>query len=180
MRGVIRAPGFSLIELMVVVAVTAILLAVAVPSFNTLLINNRSAAQANAFVDSLNYARAEAVKRPQSQPVYVSTADGGANWQVGWQVWVDANNNGLYDGSSELLKLYAKLSGATTLVSTTPTGLTDVIFINTGAARAKVGTTGNTSASFTFHYSPGSSFCRDVIIKNTGLIFIPTAGVACP
>ena len=55
--------GFTLIELMVTVAVLAIVLSLGVPSYRALIINNRLTAQANALVASINLARSEAIKR---------------------------------------------------------------------------------------------------------------------
>lgn len=58
--------GFTLIELMVTIAVAAVLLTVAIPSFRDLLARNELTTTANAWVGALSTARAEAVKRNQS------------------------------------------------------------------------------------------------------------------
>lgn len=58
-----RAQGFSLIELMVAVAILAILLALAVPSFQDMIQQNRVRTAAADLNDSLNLARSEAIKR---------------------------------------------------------------------------------------------------------------------
>lgn len=55
--------GFTLIELMVTIAVAAILLAVAVPSFRHLIISNRLTTAANEVVTALTVARSESIKR---------------------------------------------------------------------------------------------------------------------
>jgi prepilin-type N-terminal cleavage/methylation domain-containing protein len=54
--------GFTLIELIVVMAVAAILLGIAMPSFRSFVQNSRLATQANSLVYSLNLARSEAIK----------------------------------------------------------------------------------------------------------------------
>ena len=58
-----RQSGFTLVELMVTIAIAAILLGLGVPSFRTLIENNRIAAASNDVVTGLQFARSEAVKR---------------------------------------------------------------------------------------------------------------------
>jgi len=57
------ARGFTLIELMITLAVAVILLVIAVPSFRTMTISNRLTTTANAVVGALNITRMEAIKR---------------------------------------------------------------------------------------------------------------------
>ena len=55
--------GITLIELVVTIAVLAVAVAIAVPSYNTLITTNRIASEVNELVASLQYARREAVRR---------------------------------------------------------------------------------------------------------------------
>ena len=83
--------GFTLIELMVTVAVVAILAMVAVPSFSEAMLSNKLAGYANNFVASALLARSEAIKRNatvtlcRSADPYTSCANSGS-WQQGWIV----------------------------------------------------------------------------------------------
>lgn len=58
-----RARGFTIVELMVTVAVAAILLVIAVPSFRNIINSNRLTTATNTLVNALNTARMEAIKR---------------------------------------------------------------------------------------------------------------------
>ncbi len=93
-----RARGFTLVELMVTVAVAAVVLALAVPSFQTTLRNHRLTTYANEFIAALNLARTEAIRR--GQPVVVCKSqdgntclEGGNKWEVGWIAFVDRNGD---------------------------------------------------------------------------------------
>src|SRR5687768_5278862 len=55
--------GFTLIELMITIGVLAVLVMLAIPSFTTVINNNRLAANANELIASLQLARTEAVRR---------------------------------------------------------------------------------------------------------------------
>lgn len=62
LRARCRACGFTLVELMVTLAVAAILAMIAVPSFQRIMLSNRLNTTANALVNAINLARLDAVK----------------------------------------------------------------------------------------------------------------------
>ncbi len=83
--------GFTIVELMITVSVASILLAVAVPSFNQLMVTNRLTTQANDFVSALNYARSEAIKRNTSVSLCrasSATATTCATAAGNWSDWI--------------------------------------------------------------------------------------------
>lgn len=86
--------GFTLVELMVTVAIAAILLAIAAPSFVSLSSSNAAESAATRLVDSLAYARSEAITR--SANVTVCSKTQGANtcsnansWVNGWLIYIE-------------------------------------------------------------------------------------------
>lgn len=79
-----RQRGFSLIELMVVVAMVAIFASLAAPSFSNFVAGQRVKTTAYDLATSLLLARSEALKR--NQTVTVAPTDTTAGWAGGWQV----------------------------------------------------------------------------------------------
>ncbi|MES2369189.1 MAG: GspH/FimT family pseudopilin [Pseudomonadota bacterium] len=107
--------GFTLVELLVVLAVGSILLAIAVPGYGFLMNTNRLAAVTNDLVTALQLARSEAVKRGMRVTV-CKTGDAGAvppacdatvDWHEGWLVFVDAGMTGVIDANDALLRVQA-------------------------------------------------------------------------
>lgn len=117
-----KASGFTLIELMVTVAVLAILVTIALPSFRAVIIDSRMAGQSNEFLAALTFARSEAIKRNAN--VTLSAKSG--SWANGWVV-TDANGTTLRDHAA--LEASSTLSGG---------GATTLTFGSNGQAGAAV------------------------------------------
>ena len=96
------APGFTLVELMVTIAIAAILLMIAAPSFTGFQRNSELTSTVNSLVAGIGAARGEAMKR--GMRVYVVPADA-ANWSSGWVVFVDQNADGAYTEGTDIAVL---------------------------------------------------------------------------
>jgi type IV fimbrial biogenesis protein FimT len=132
----LRQTGITLIEMLIAMAILAILLAAATPSFRDMIMDNRISAQASELLADLALARDEAVKRHLRVVVCKGTASGcsaGASWGSGRIVFIDANADGTFntaDGDT-MIKVVDALSGNNTLVDAPST--TVIAFRPSGA-----------------------------------------------
>lgn len=88
----IRAKGFTLVELMIVIAIMAVLAAIAFPSFQGSMRSNRVATTSNELMAAFALARSEAIRSKYGAGVCAS-ANGtscAGTWNDGWLVWVDS------------------------------------------------------------------------------------------
>ena len=104
--------GFTAIELMVVVAIVAILAALAGPSFRDLIDGWRVRSAAEELTNSIYYARSEAIKRGGRLSVRKNCGTGTAQeWQCGWIVFTDANSNGIVNAGDVVLQTFSPQTG---------------------------------------------------------------------
>ncbi|MES5815656.1 GspH/FimT family pseudopilin [Pseudoxanthomonas sp. Soil82] len=88
-----RQSGFTLVELMIAVAVVAVLMGLALPSFQASLRSNRVVTTSNELLASLSLARTEAIRGLGPAGICASadgaTCAGTTDWASGWIVWRD-------------------------------------------------------------------------------------------
>jgi len=104
--------GFSLIELVVAMAIAGILLGVGVPSFKSFIASSKMTEVNNALVYSIQLARSASVER--LEPVGLCVSDDpmaseavcttGGNYNKGWFVYADANGDGDRDSGEDILE----------------------------------------------------------------------------
>lgn len=158
--------GFTLIELMITLAVAAIVLTIAVPSFRSIIQDTRLTTQINELAASLNLARSEAIKRGLSVTICKSndqdaTPTCGGNWHDGWLVFEDFNNNGAFNsGADTLIKVTSALPASTTLIFPR----NQITYDSTGFA------TGVANGTFTLCDDRGVSQAKGLIASNNGRI----------
>ena len=108
--------GFTLIELMITIAIVAIVLTLGVPSFQETIRNNRLITTVNDFISSLNLTRSEAIKRGIRVTLCKSVNGTSCNtsstgYQQGWIIFVDPNGNATVDSGEQIIRVYAAIAG---------------------------------------------------------------------
>ncbi len=110
--------GFTLFELIITLAIAAVIVGVAAPSFSTMIQDNRLSAQSLDFVAALNLARSEAIKRRVRVTLCMSTngqdCTNAGNWGQGWIVFVDNNGNRIRENGAPddiILRIHGALAG---------------------------------------------------------------------
>ncbi|MDT0140057.1 GspH/FimT family protein [Acidovorax sp. PRC11] len=116
--------GFTLVELMVTLAVVVVLLRICVPGFRSIQRNSELTSAANGLLASINAARTEAMKR--NLRAAVVPADG-SSWAGGWVVYVDIDGSDGFNAAKDLvvstqpaLASYFSMSGNNTAAGRSP------------------------------------------------------------
>lgn len=139
-----KARGFTLIELIVTVAIAALLLGIGVPSFVRTVKSNSMSSGVNAFMSDLRYARSEAVRRggkvvmcrsedPESAtPACAAAGATVKGWASGWLVFHDLDGDGGWSAGDTTLRVQAPLTSVDAVLEGTPTAATKFKFTATG------------------------------------------------
>lgn len=167
----LRTRGFTLIELMVTLAIVAILMMVAVPSFVAFQRNAELTSASNTMLAALNAARSEAMKRNQN----VMVTPLGTGWASGWQVFVDVDRSGTLSTGDIVITTYPALQTYFTVSGTGNANLSSpyVLFNGSGYASDTGGTLGNLTIEIARSDLSGSELLeqtRRVKVANTGRV----------
>jgi type IV fimbrial biogenesis protein FimT len=100
--------GFTLIEMVAVLAIASILTAGALPAFEAIGMRMNLSSFSNGFLSQLHLARSEAIKR-STRVVVCNSANGtscasSGGWEQGTIVFEDSNNNGLREAGEFLIE----------------------------------------------------------------------------
>lgn len=158
--------GFTLIELIVTVAMIGILAATAGPELIDFMKRNKGTTHTNHFVRSLNVARSEAAKRVSSVTMCIgNTAQNacvaaGTTWEDGWIVFVDSNSDGVIDAGERIIIVNNEITGDTTIRSTQH--VSNITYLGDGST--------STAGTFRVCDSFGVNRAKAINVMGSGLI----------
>lgn len=103
-EGMKTQTGFTIIELMIVVALAAVLLTIGIPGFQEMVQDNRRASATVEMISAIQVARSEAVKLNAPVTLCPSSDDSscsGTAWETGWIAFIDDDMDGVDDASDD-------------------------------------------------------------------------------
>ncbi len=158
--------GFSLIELIVALAVAAILLTIGVPSFSALIESQRMTTTVNNLLAAVNLTRSEALQR--GARVDLAPLDG-AKWENGWVVFVDADDDQKPDFKmDEIIYSSGEVEKGITIESKfTDSAKPYIAYVGTG--RTRTNASSQQAQVGSFHFRQGDD---DTVKKKLTLNFI--------
>jgi len=133
--------GLTLVELLVVLSITGILVAMAVPSFSSFMARRAVTAAMSDLASDFRAARSEAMRRGRPVTICRSTdstscaASGG--WNTGWIIFLDSDADATVDGGEDILRVQSAPTGVSAIAGfggAEPLG--GVTYQTTGWARA--------------------------------------------
>lgn len=168
--------GFTMVELLVAVAVFALLAAFAIPSFKGLVKGNQLSAATNNMIGAIQYARSEAAVR--GVPVKLCNArknlrgcQSATTWGNSWAV-VDGN-------SQKVIRVFANASSSAVVVKSPGGKAKDLVFKPNGSIDGFLAGTGTKKITFTAKDCPsGKPFVRDLDVSFLGRVRSKTKN--CP
>lgn len=174
-----RCRGFTLIELMVVVAIAGLLATLAAPSFVKITQQYRAMGEVSAFVGDLQFARNEAIKEGIAVSLCASanatssppSCSGSNSWQTGWIVFSNASGTGTYSASTDtVLRIQKTWTNTDSFVA--DNALSALTFSREGFARNLPGL-----VTFVLHTTPSNTQAtRCVAVNLAGRQQVQTVG----
>lgn len=160
--------GFTLIEMMITIAIAAILLAIAVPSFTRFIDDNAIRGACEELRNSLNLARAEAIRG--SRRVHVAPVCATPAWSTGWAVFTDSGSTSdCYDATDGLI-MRANQPARNVQVRLVASPVTSPYMAYNGAGVTRMSDGAILSGEFTCEIPGSAAPPRKVVVNTFGRV----------
>jgi len=156
--------GFSIIELMTILAIAGVLLSIGIPSFISMIQNYKLTTTTNALFASVNLARSEAIHR--GVRVDLTPVGDGSSWTQGWQVFVDGNNNQRPDSGELVIFTHPAIDPDMRIAASFTDSKVEYVAFN-GTGRTQTNANSQTSQSGNWRLDIGTQ-SRKVVINFLG------------
>ena len=170
--------GFTIPELMIVVAVVGVLLVVGIPQMGKLVEGRQLVGQATELASALAFTRAEAVARANNVGMCASNnrTDCSGAWNDGWIIFLDADNSGGWTGGDAVLKSEGAMNGDVSLISASST----IVFNLSGESTAAGNVVFNLCSANPDKAIGDANKSRLVTVNKVGSANISMGNAACP
>jgi len=174
-RKTFTAGGFSIIELLIIMAIAGILMAIGLPSFVNFTRDVRAGSMMSTLTTDIQVARSESVKRnsrilfcAQANPATndCTGAPAAAAWMNGWLVCYDRDSNGACDPSTAAEPNPIKVQAA----------IAAPLAVSGPAVNLVMLPTGSTSAGAVFTVTGGTAISRSATIQPSGSVVTAKTG----
>ena len=172
--------GFTLVELLIAVAVFGLLVLAAGPSYRNWIAAQQLANHAHFLAETLNLARSEAIKTGYRVNLCKSSdrrqcADDGSGWELGWILYVDENQDGEISAGETVIRIDGPPGNGITVRGNRPVG-DYVSYTSLGHARMLSGAL----QMGTFVVCKPGQDALQVVLANSGRARVQPTGQPCP
>lgn len=184
----LRQAGLTMIELLITLAVLAILLAIAIPSFEALIASTRVTNATNELLSALAQTRSEAIRRGQRVSMCMSAnntqCSNAGTWSQGWIIFRDAARTGVVATPQDILHV-GSTSANNILIQGAAALPRYISFSADGQSRTLAGViqTGNIEVCSTSTALSDNNRARRLLINGSGLVVMTQPAnitIACP
>jgi len=159
-----RSFGFTLIDLLITLAVTSILLTIGIPSFSAQVQNTRVKTATQSLLEALDVTRTQAVFSNKRATIAKQT-----DWEHGWEIFVDKDNDGIRDNNEDVMAQQEKFTGIRIVANRWIKN--NVSYIGSGESRNANGTAHGAFQAGTFTICPeGKGKGYELILARGGRV----------
>jgi type IV fimbrial biogenesis protein FimT len=164
-----NANGYTLLELMITIAVLAILLLIAIPAWRGMMAQSRTTVLVSQLREAIYFARSEAMKRGVTVTLCKSADQKSCSglWSDGQIVFLDWNGSGQVQSSKDILRVFDGLPVGSSLTWKGRLGVENYLQVKPSTVTE--------ITNGTFYYCPfdrNSKYARDIVLSSTGRVSV--------